>query len=160
MEDFKKIIEPRNDLFIFIEYKDKKLSITGVDKPYSNGNCLGSCGQIIDDVWKLYYFNEVTTPKTELMANWDTDMVYRLAMIWELYHLNDMKAGFNEQELLIAKAGLASSDFIAKASFVHKNNLGEYGDKGYFIEVPEEELEFLKSLPDNEHKVPVIWLPD
>lgn len=60
MTDFTKIVRlgtlPRNhpaddgarmSVFCQIEFKDGRLSITGVEGPRPNGNAIGGCGQIV-----------------------------------------------------------------------------------------------------------------
>jgi hypothetical protein len=81
-------------VFITIEFKDGKLSITGVESPMSNGNCKGSCGQIDDDLridnrdnWK--YLN-----------GWNDEMMTKLLDIWDKWHLNDMHPYCEHQKQL------------------------------------------------------------
>jgi hypothetical protein len=75
-------------VYVKVEYKDGKLSITGVEGPYPSGNCAGGCGQI-----------NMSLKPDELKPapGWTTDMIKRLLAIWDEWHLNDMKAGCEHQ---------------------------------------------------------------
>ena len=66
--------------YVFCDIKIEKgnLSITGVEGPYKNGNCAGSCGQI-------------TLTVDKLANGWDWPMVKEFKQIWKDYHLNDMR---------------------------------------------------------------------
>lgn len=91
--------------FVKIEYKEKKpgqkvLSITGVVGPMRNGDCLGSCGQCIDEI------------SGGIPADsWDVDMIKKLCKIWERWHLNDMNAACEHQR---------AAGWIEKAKIVVK----------------------------------------
>jgi hypothetical protein len=56
------------------------LSITGVEGPKYNGDCTGSCGQILDSI-------EIQ----EYAAGWDAELVTRFLAIWDRWHLNSMR---------------------------------------------------------------------
>lgn len=88
-------VEIDADIFCKIEYRAKKdpekfeLSISGVIAPLSNGNCLGSCGQInmglnVDEI----------TPA----PNWDKDKIEQLLKVWDEWHLNDMNAATRDMK--------------------------------------------------------------
>ena len=64
-----------------IEYKDAKLSITGVVGPRYNGNCAGSCGQIYDSIDINNY-----------AKSWSKSKVAKFIDIWKEWHLNDICA--------------------------------------------------------------------
>lgn len=66
--------------FVRIEYKDSKLSMSGVVAPLSNGNCLGSAGRCVDEIR-----NGLPTDE------WTTEMLNKLCDIWDRWHLNDMR---------------------------------------------------------------------
>ena len=91
--------------FVKIEYKEKKpgqkvLSITGVVGPMRNGDCIGSCGQCIDEI------------NSGIPADgWDVDMIKKLCKIWERWHLNDMNAACEHQR---------AAGWIEKAKIVVK----------------------------------------
>jgi len=65
---------------VVIEEGDK-LSISGVIGPKSNGDCLGSCGQIYDSI-----------DLTSYAEGWDKESVSKFIDVWKNWHLNDMKA--------------------------------------------------------------------
>jgi len=79
-------------IYCTINLEEKKkglcLSIVGVQGPWSNGDCVGPCGQIIDSL------KEITT----YAEGWDKESVAFFCHIWERWHLNDMKAGSPAQE--------------------------------------------------------------
>ena len=62
-----------------IEYEDGSLSIHGVIAPKSDGNCLGSCGQCIDEI-----------RGGKPTEDWTDEMLQKFCDIWDRYHLNDM----------------------------------------------------------------------
>lgn len=95
MQAFTKVICPGSvtidrrqvDVFCKIEWDGARLSISGVEGPKSNGNCVGSCGQITSSVKGV----------SEFMPGWDAGKVARFASIWDRWHLNDMRAGCEHQ---------------------------------------------------------------
>lgn len=73
-------------VFCDIKFKAGKLSITGVEGPKANGDCLGSCGQI--DM----HLRERGGLDGYIPADgWTLEMVNQLLQIWRDHHLNDMK---------------------------------------------------------------------
>ena len=94
----KKIINPckcktyngrQVNAFACIEFKNERLSITGVVGPISNGNCYGSCGQCIDEIRQ-------GTPTQD----WTREMLNTFCDIWEQWHLNDMRPYCKHQKEL------------------------------------------------------------
>ncbi|MFA4971502.1 MAG: hypothetical protein WC683_02735 [bacterium] len=69
-------------VFVTIKWDGKRLSLTGVEGPLSNGDAKGGCGQI-DLV-------NVTQPFPGID-------VAKLAEVWNRWHLNDMRAGCEHQ---------------------------------------------------------------
>jgi hypothetical protein len=67
------------DVHVEIEFKEGKLSMHGVGGALRNGNCLGSCGQNMEEVLS-------GTPK----EGWTPEMVQKLVEVWDRWHLNDM----------------------------------------------------------------------
>lgn len=92
MEAFKKIINPGRTIdgpvFVKIEWDGKRLSLSGVIGPKSNGDTTGSCGQIAD---------EFRYSLTSESPGWDQEMVQKLVDLWGRWHLNDLKAGCEHQ---------------------------------------------------------------
>lgn len=88
--------------FVNIQYKDGKLSITGVEGPLSNGDAFGGCGQIDTHLREPGGLDGyVPAP------GWSLESVNRLLEIWDQWHLNDMSpcdsemiaAGWREKAL-------------------------------------------------------------
>jgi hypothetical protein len=92
--------------FVKIEFKDGKLSISGVEGPKANGDCRGGCGQIVMSGLSV----------EEYAPGWDAEKVQRFAEVWDHWHLNDMRAGCEHQraedwgneELEVVTYGLTS----------------------------------------------------
>lgn len=82
-------------VFVKVEYRDGRLSITGVEGPLSSGNCLGGCGQIDmhlrDGQWRK--------PESGYRPadGWTRQDVDKLLEYWGAWHLNDMHAGCEHQ---------------------------------------------------------------
>jgi hypothetical protein len=70
------------DVFCKIIYINKVLSISGVEGPTKNGDCKGSCGQILDEI-----------RIEEFAKGWDERKLKLFLRYWKEYHLNDMQAG-------------------------------------------------------------------
>jgi len=94
----------RASIYVKAEYKEGKLSISGVIGPLRSGNCLGGCGQIDmefshknpEDNDKRY--DHPTTPEEISFATgWDKEKWFDLLDIWKEYHLNDMQAECEHQ---------------------------------------------------------------
>lgn len=62
------------------------LSITGVIGPKRNGDCRGSCGQIIDHL-----------ADTAPVEPWTRELIDKLQEVWDRWHLNSMRAGCEHQ---------------------------------------------------------------
>jgi hypothetical protein len=77
-------------VFVDVEIEDKgdgkkRLSMSGVVGPMSNGDCRGSCGQIeLADI-------------SDWAPGWDLEKARELWRVWGAWHLNDMKAGCEHQ---------------------------------------------------------------
>jgi hypothetical protein len=91
------------DVFCHAEYRDGKLSITGVVAPTKCGNARGGCGQIdmefqhandgVEELSKRAY----ETKDIEFAQGWTSEVWYKFLDIWDLWHLNDMKATCEHQ---------------------------------------------------------------
>lgn len=101
----KKIIVPA---FVKIEYKNGKLRISGVIGPKPNNDCLGSCGQCVDEI-------SAGTPAD----CWTSEMLEKFCAIWRKWHLNDMHAECEHQQEL-------GYNKLAKKS---RNNLRIYANE-------------------------------
>ena len=91
-------------IYCKISFNKDKFSISGVVGPKSNGDALGSCGQIDmgfehrnqKDNDKRY--RDLIKPKDIAFADgWDANMFYDFLDIWKKWHLNDMKANCEHQ---------------------------------------------------------------
>jgi hypothetical protein len=84
------------NVFAKIEFKEGKLSISGVEGPKPNGDAWGGCGQIVMG----YAGTDKRYPKPKTITpapGWTPEMVARFWQVWERWHLNDMKAGCEHQ---------------------------------------------------------------
>lgn len=70
--------EVQAPVYCKIEFKDNKLSISGVIAPLSNGDALGSCGQIYDSI-------EVSS----FAKGWNKTKLKKFINVWKDWHLND-----------------------------------------------------------------------
>lgn len=71
-------------VFAQVAWDGRKLSITGVEGPRSNGDCHGSCGQVTTGPEATHHIDRI--PEYD-----------RLAEVWDRWHLNDMRAGCEHQ---------------------------------------------------------------
>lgn len=147
MENFKKTINPimkktyggrSYRVFISIKYKDGKLSISGVEGPLSNGNCLGGCGQI-----DMHLKHESPDLDWEFVGEWDNVKMQTLLRAWEVWHLNDLHAECPHQEIEGKTWKTHPSDECAVCGW-------KLGHGWQSREVPEDVLSFLINLPDSE----------
>ena len=65
---------------------DGRLSITGVAGPTHGGNCVGGCGQIVDDI-----------KVTNFAKGWDRKLMNKFIKVWKEWHLNDMQSACEHQ---------------------------------------------------------------
>lgn len=79
----------RGNVFMKIEIKDGKLSISGVEAPTIGGDCRGSCGQIYKPL------AEYDQPK--LKPGWTPELYAKFIAIWERWHLNDVRPNCEHQ---------------------------------------------------------------
>jgi len=112
----------------------------------ANGNGIHICGQCLDDINK--HRKELRDTKL-----WDT--IYRL---WKEYHLNDMHAGTKEQEAEVNKYLEETGkvyDYIDVCNHLKDVGLYEvqvngnpyrYGSSWLYWEIPEDDLNLIKSI--------------
>ncbi|WP_370755005.1 hypothetical protein [Gemmiger formicilis] len=99
MTGFEKIVNPCTcnvygrthpvNAYAKIEYVGTRLSIYGVVGPKSNGGCVGSVGQCVDEIRN-------GTPAT----GWNNEMLRKFCDCWDLWHLNDMRPYCQHQKAL------------------------------------------------------------
>lgn len=147
MEDFKKVVcigktKDVGMLFCEIAFSEGQLSVSGVEGPKRNGNAKGSCGQIIMDEWEIASF----------ATGWDEDLVQRFREVWATWYLNDMQAGTPKQTAYLKanpQRGYIESKEALRVAGLDPDEGYSYGTQWLRVEVPEEVLEFLKSLPES-----------
>ena len=135
-----------------------KLSITGVEGPTAGGNCVGSCGQI-----EMHLKDELD--KITPAPGWDAAKIEQFFKVWDRWHLNDMKAGSAVQEQYLRDNPIDKSEYqypksyfdaatkALKAAGLNPDASGyKYGHAWKREDVPDEVIEFLKSLPDTDKK--------
>ena len=132
------------NVYCKIVYDGKRLSITGVESPRPNGNCLGSCGQIVDSLKDITEFNE----------GWTIGKLNAFVAIWKIWHLNDTRAGTPTQMryLRMNNVSLNANDYektcaILKTAGLYEINGNTYGGNWYFEEVPQDIITWLENLP-------------
>lgn len=81
-------------IFCEIEYKNNRLSISGVEGPLPSGNCIGGCGQIDMEYPPDKPLNINPAP------NWNVVKIRKFFEIWRKWHLNDMRSGCEHQREL------------------------------------------------------------
>lgn len=159
VQNFTKIINPCKtqtdayrtyDTFCKITYKDGKLSITGVEGPYKDGNCAGACGQIVMHEWE----------PTEYKEGWDAAKLDKFLRIWKRWYLNDMRAGSPAQERVIKGANLEDKTYAEKVIALDKLGFDpapdyRHGGKPYYYggawllePIPKVVLKWLAALPE------------
>lgn len=153
MKPFTLVVNPVSRIFCSIKFDGKNLSICGVDRPMSNGNARGGCGQI----------HPVKGGPNE---GWSYDMLEEFNAIWDRWHLNDMNAGTPEQEAFVrTKKKEYKYEYTAFCQLLKDAGIytveweGEpynYGSKWIFEAVPEHVIEFLSTLPKT--KVKPAWV--
>jgi hypothetical protein len=136
MEGFKKIVRlgtipehhsgyskkmPAN-IFCEIKFEGKRLSITGVIGPLSNGDAVGSCGQI--DTTLRERRSEI-----KLAAGWTDPMLDRFLAVWDEWHLNDMCAYDGEMKAAgwreLAKKPMKGYEFTIKTEVYRRCKVHE-----------------------------------
>lgn len=140
------------ETFIKIKWEDGKLSITGVVGPYKNGDCAGSCGQILDELL-------TAIPTAEFTKN----DLKRLHAVWKEWYLNDLTAGSPAQETYLkanpvtfeypqsyydaACKALIAAGLQPDTSYLRDGKPYSYDSAWLFTEVPADVIAWLESLP-------------
>ena len=152
MKNWTKLVTPTKEynrpVFVTIQYKDGRLSITGVEGPDSNGNAHGGAGQI-----------ELNPDNNSY--GWSYEDVKKLKDIWDRWHLNNMRAGSPNQEQWLNNnkdqfPGYPVSHYewasqkLSEAGINPDNSHNGYlyGSAWLKEEVPQDVLDWLQSLPE------------
>lgn len=155
----KKIIHPcdmplydgkKYPVFCEIEYKNGRLSITGVIAPMKSGNAMGGCGQISMEFEHrdpsqndTCYDNLVKPSELRFAKGWNSEMWLDFLDIWEKWHLNDMHSECVHQE----QKGITYSNDPKNICEECGYKIGSAWTKR---SVPQDVLDFLFSLPDTD----------
>lgn len=135
-------------VFCAIKFTDGRLSITGVEGPLASGNARGGCGQI----------EIVPDSITSFAPGWDREKLAQFKAVWDKWHLNDLKAGTPAQEAYLETQTFPGHptnhyDWACKVlaeAGLNPDSGYSYGSKWLRVEVPDEIIDFLQSLPDTD----------
>lgn len=160
---FRKVINPikteYGNVFIKIKLEQKNskvvLSIRGVEAPTKDGNCKGDCWQILDVLLKK---------NVEIKKDWDKNKINRLYQIWKDYHLNDMRSGTELQRKALKEKFGEIPAYDVACDYLKTIDLYEdktqnhycYGSAWLYEEIPQDAIDFLKSLPNT--KITPAWV--
>ena len=157
-KDFTKIVligrGANGNIFANIKFIGGRLSISGVEGPTRGGDCRGSCGQIVMHEWGALTY----------APGWTAALTEKFRSIWGQWHLNDMKAGSPAQTAYLdahpveyaypqshydaACNALRAAGLNPDPSFIYGGKPYAYGHAWLRVDVPEDVIAFLKSLPD------------
>ena len=157
--------EAQRSIFAKIEYKDGKLSVSGVIGPKSNGDAHGSCGQFIMSFKEYDERGHATLDEITPAPAWDAALVRRFFDAWHRWHLNDLTAGSPAQEQYLRDNPIPQSEYaypkshydvacakLAEAGLNPDANGYKYGTAWMREEVPDEVIAFLHALPEADQK--------
>lgn len=162
---FNKVIRPGSipyddhrgmSIFCKIEWDGMRLSISGAEGPKSNGDALGSCGQI------EMHLSQPEGLKGFIPAEgWTLDTMRHFLSVWNRWHLNDMTAGSPAQEAHLRKLQYDRSKNgdhyewalrVLGTAGLQPDSGYSYGSAWLSEEVPEDVLVWLQALPDADRK--------
>lgn len=142
------------NVFCRIQFKEGRLSITGVEGPKSNGDAIGSCGQIVMHLKA----KDIKMPA----PGWDFERTEHFLALWDRWHLNDLTAGSPAQETWVREHAVEFPGYPKShyewaceglaAAGLHPDNGYKYGSARLKEEVPEHVLAFLHALPETDIK--------
>lgn len=147
-------LEVDADIFCKIEYRAKKddagkfeMRISGVIGPKSNGDALGSCGQI-------YISSMAEIEKIKPAPHWTKAKIKQFMQIWDEWHLNDMRAATPEMKAA-GWVKLASKEIFKYSFSMTRDNRKRLDDirkrceyaaiRGEVATLPDEEKRLLQS---------------
>jgi len=142
-------IGPDGNVYCRIEYAEGRLSITGVEGPRADGDCRGSCGQIV--------MHLKDRPESIVSApGWNTATIARFFATWDRWHLNHMRAGTPAQETYLREFRdyplnhyVRACEALAAAG-LNPDGGYKYGSAWLHEDVPQDVLDWLFSLPDSD----------
>jgi hypothetical protein len=123
-------------VYVEIKYKNGELSITGVEGPFASGNCMGSCGQIANNIYMTKFEDD------DFGEGWNQEAVDKLLEIWNRYHLNHMQPGTPAQMIIIRHF----QNLANKEDCLHRESHQAYAKKKGFDYYYDLELHWLKSV--------------
>lgn len=130
------------DVFCRLTLADGRLSITGVVGPKRNGDCRGSCGQIVMGL---------SAPDIKPAPGWDEASIGAFFAHWKRWHLNDMRAGTPAQEMFLRlhKVGGGYEERLEAltAAGLNPDNGYVYGSRWLTEDLPAWMPEYIESLP-------------
>lgn len=163
VEDFTKVVRVGKlagygNAYCKVEWKDSKLSISGVVAPRKSGDAV-TCGQINELLWSAMQSNAI-----DYAPEWNASLMERFLLIWAEYHLNDLTAGSPKQEAVVRQfkeAGgnynytdmcriLEAQGLLCDASYIHNGKPYKYGSAWLTVAVPYEAVSMLNNLPDTD----------
>ncbi len=142
------------NVYAHIKFDDKRrLYITGVEGPTRDGNCKGSCGQIImSPSWSI----------NEYAPGWNKEIEDQFRTIWNRWHLNDMRAGSPKQCEFLRNSPDIPRDYDTVSAgltlaginpdYLHNGIPYVYGKAWLTESVPDEVITWLAALPDTDLK--------
>lgn len=142
------------DLWVRVEVSHRngpedELSFTGVIGPKRNGDCKGWGGQIVMSDWDF----------RELHEGWTAEMVERLRLLWDRWHLNRTQAGTPAQMKFVRASGRMEypemKQALKEAGLEPDPETGHrYGSAWLAEEVPEEVYAELQAMPEAQQLCP------
>lgn len=145
-----------------------ELHVTGVEGPWKSGNCAGGAGQIV-----MHYDTPEARAAITPAPGWTAETLDRFFEVWDLWHLNHMRAGSPAQTAFLranpvdrqpytdhydrTKAALAAAGLQPDPGHLVPGPDGDpvpysYGSAWLSEDVPDEVLEFLQALPDTDRE--------
>lgn len=148
-------------VFCTINIVNGRLSITGVEGPLSNGDCVGGCGQIQGSIPK--YIDDIT-----FAPGWNKELLTKFLSVWKRWHLNDMRAGSQVQEDWLRANPISfqypqthydtASAALTAAGLNPDADGYKYGHAWKYEQLPDDVVQFLQALPESDTKLTRLWL--
>ncbi len=130
-------------VYIRARFDGMRLSISGVVGPLPSGGALGSCGQI-DETLRNWEHDSI-----RFCEDWSANSFLLLLDLWQVYHLNDMKAGCKHQRALGWRWITHPSTPCPVCGY-------KLGSAWLYEDVPSWALDLLEGMPESD-KVPA-WV--